>query len=251
MEKKNYRGIIMKSLADRYLSGDYLANNPSWDAEDSDWKAAKIENLLARHGIVPQSVGEVGCGAGGILAELRGYWGPDCRLVGYDIAPALRDFWRKHGQKQILFILGDFLSSETNDYYDVLLMIDVIEHLENPFDFLRRILRRANWFILHIPLDLHAQGAIRNSGLLRAHHQTGHLHFWNKDLVLSLLQECGLEVIRYEYTAGAVELNTALFWRKIARWPRRLFFYLAPDWTARILGGYSLLVLAKAKVETF
>jgi len=239
----------MSAPIERYLSGEYLSHNPTWDEADSPWKAALIMNMLRRHHIVPRTVCEVGCGAGGILAALRDYLGPACHLVGYDIAPALEDFWVKHTPKQVTFILGDFLAMESDVCYDLLLMMDLLEHLENPFDFLRRVLSRANWFVLHIPLDLHVQGVIRNTPLLRAHHQTGHLHYWNKDLAFMMLKECGLEVIEWEYTAGAIELPAPSRWREIARWPRRFFFAIAPDWTARTLGGFSLLVLAKASVS--
>lgn len=235
----------MKSSNELYLSGDYLLHNPSWDEDDSPWKAAKIMNLLSQHHIVPQSVCEVGCGAGRILATLRDYLGPACRLVGYDIAPVLKDFWVKYEPKQIKFILGDFLESEANDIYDILLLIDLIEHLENPFNFLRRVLGRAKWIVLHIPLELDAQKAIRHASLLKSRQQFGHLHNWNKDLALMMLRECGLEVIYWEYTGGTVELPTPLLRTKLARWPRKIFFAISSDLAVRILGGYSLLVLAK------
>lgn len=235
----------MKQSEDRYNSGDYLAKNPSWDAQDSPWKAARIIKVLRNNEIMPNSICEVGCGAGGILASLRDYLGPACRLVGYDIATPLKEFWKKHDQKQIEFILGNFLKTGANDSYDILLLVDVIEHIENPFEFLRRTLNRASWFILHIPLDLHVSAALRNTPLLRARHQTGHLHYWNKDLALSILSDCGLQTLHWEYTAGTVELPTSLRFRKLARWPRKFFFGIAPDVAVRILGGYSLLVLAK------
>jgi hypothetical protein len=124
------------------------------------------------------------------------------------------------------------------------MLIDVIEHLENPLEFLRRSLPRASWFIFHIPLDLHAQGAIRSTPIVSARQRTGHLHYWNKDLALAMLQECGLGIRHWEYTSGTVDLPTDLWRRRLARYPRQLLFALAPDLAVRLLGGYSLLVLA-------
>jgi SAM-dependent methyltransferase len=236
---------MVKGSEDRYLSGHYLAQNPTWDEEDSPWKAAKIAHLLKEYQIAPKSLCEVGCGAGGVLAALREHLGPECLLVGYDIATPLEEFWQKHASKRIKFILGDFVNSSRNDFYDVLLMIDVLEHLENPLGFLRSTLRRANWLVLHIPLEIHALGALRSSPFLRAYHKIGHLHYWNKDLALSMLSDCGLQPLHWEYTAGTVELPTALRLRQFARWPRKFCFAIAPDLAVRALGGYSLLVLAK------
>ncbi len=231
---------------DRYLTQEYLSHNPTWDEEHSGWKAAKIFQLCTRYDLQPQSVCEVGCGSGGVLAALRDYLGDGCTLFGYDIAPDLKDFWAKHARQRIDFRLADFVGSPAEEHYDVLLLIDVLEHLENPLEFLRRVLPRARWFILHIPLDLHAQGAIRSTPVMLARQRTGHLHYWNKDLALLMLKECGLQVRHWEYTAGAVDLPSASGRRRLARFLRRFVFALAPDLAARLLGGYSLLVLAAA-----
>lgn len=240
-------GTPLKNAKERYISGKYLAHNPTWDEAVAPWKAEKIYRLLRQYQITPESVCEVGCGSGAILAELRHYWGPDCRLVGYDIAPSLVDFWHRYASQQLDFRLADFPVPGKSEFFEVLLIIDVLEHLENPFEFLRQALSQARWFVFHIPLDLHAQGAIRTSTLLRAHHQTGHLHYWNKDLALTLLGECGLKVIHWEYTAGSVELPTASRARRLASWPRRWLYALAPDLAVRLLGGYSLLALASVR----
>jgi len=234
----------LKTIEERYLSGAYLGHNPSWDEAFTPWKAAKIQGLLQKYQITPQSLCEVGCGSGGVLAALRDYLGEGCHITGYDIAPALKDFWEKHGDRGIDFRLADFLESSPEEHYDILLLIDVLEHLENPLEFLRRSLPRARWFIFHIPLDLHAQGAIRSTPLGLARQRTGHLHYWNKDLALAMLQECGLGIRHWEYTAGTVDLPTYSWRRRLARYPRQLLFALAPDLAVRLLGGFSLLVLA-------
>ncbi len=247
MSAKDPNATLQTSRA-RYLSGAYLAHNPTWDEAFAPWKAAKIQRLLEDFRIAPRSVCEVGCGSGGILAALRGYLGDDCRLTGYDIAPDLKPFWDRQAAHAIDFRLADFSESPAAEHYDVLLLLDVLEHLENPLEFLRQALARADWFILHIPLDLHAQGALRSTPLVAARERTGHLHYWNRDLALAMLAECGLQVKHWEYTAGAVDLPTASWRRRLARYPRRALFALAPDLAVRLLGGYSLLVLAYAPI---
>jgi SAM-dependent methyltransferase len=236
--------MLMITSKEFYLSSKYLDHNPSWDEEQTPWKVGKILKLLQSNKLQPHSVCEVGCGSGGILAGLRNYLGSSCRLEGYDIAPALQGFWNKLKDKNITFIQGDFC--ESNDCYDLLLVMDVLEHVENPFAFLRQISRRAPFLIFHIPLELHAQGAFRNLPVIQQRQNVGHLHFWNKDLALLNLQACGLEIIHWEYTAGAVDQPTRLWSRKLARWPRRFFFGAAPDLAVRLMGGFSLLVLATA-----
>jgi len=78
--------MFVKAFDDKYTSGDYLAHNPSWDIGDSPWKAEKIVALLSSAGYTPSSICEIGCGAGGILVELRKSFS-EAELFGYDIAP--------------------------------------------------------------------------------------------------------------------------------------------------------------------
>ena len=56
--------------SDMYLNGQYLQNNPTWDVEDSPWKATVIHQLLKQNNIQAKDIVEIGCGAGGILEQL-------------------------------------------------------------------------------------------------------------------------------------------------------------------------------------
>jgi hypothetical protein len=51
--------------------------------------------------------------------------------------------------------------------------------------------------------------------------------------------------VDYFYTQGAVQTEKKLLRTRIANIPRKLLFHLFPDLTVRLLGGYSLMVLAK------
>ena len=97
------------SLPDnRYLSDEYISDNPSWDAEDSPWKAEAIASFMAGLEIPTGIMCEVGCGAGGVLAGLRKHY-PDSLLSGFDIAPTAASFWPEHAAKNINFTVGNVL----------------------------------------------------------------------------------------------------------------------------------------------
>ncbi|OQW96718.1 MAG: methylase, partial [Desulfobacteraceae bacterium A6] len=53
------------------------------------------------------------------------------------------------------------------------------------------------------------------------------------------------EVIDYFYTAGSLELPNRGCKANLLKMPRKLLFSANNDLAVRILGGYSLLVLAK------
>jgi SAM-dependent methyltransferase len=230
---------------EKYVSNDYLRENPSWDIEDSPWKARKVVAILAAAGCNPGSICEVGCGAGGVLAELRRAY-PDTELFGYDIAPGAARFWSQHVSANIHFEIGDFfeLNKQT---YDVLLLLDVIEHLQDPFDFVDRLQNYARLFIFHFPIDLSAVNVLREQPLLRSRLKVGHIHYFTKGLALSLLEECGYDILDWHYT-GAAFTSPKRHWKtKLASLPRRLAYAVNKDWGVRLLGGETLMVLARAR----
>ena len=225
-----------------YTDGTYLRNNPAWHADDSAWKARHIAGILARHGIEPATLCEVGCGAGEILRELSTTM-PYTTFTGYEVSPNAYALCSRKEGGRLSFRLANLL--ETNEHYDVGLAIDVMEHVEDCFDFLRKLRMRARYKVLHIPLELSVQQVARGKPLLDARRSVGHIHHFSKETALALLEDCGYTVMDHCYTSGRTELG-GLGWKsKMLKWPRESMFRMSPDMAARFLGGYSLLVLAR------
>lgn len=228
----------------RYLSDAYLQRNPSWDIEDSPWKAERVLRLLRRHELVPRHVVEVGCGAGGVLAELARAL-PQARLRGFDIAPDATRFWSRHGLANLEFQLGDFLL-EDDRRYDLLLVLDVVEHVADPYAFLVGLRERADHHVFHFPLDLSAFSVLRGVPLLYVRQKVGHLHYYTKDLVLALLTECGYRIDDWSYTGAAFSMPQRTWKTRLASLPRRLAYAFDKDLGVRLLGGETLMVLTSA-----
>jgi len=76
-------------------------------------------------------------------------------------------------------------------------------------------------------------------------HSVGHIHYFTKETALATLQDTGYKVVDYFYTRGALELSDRGWKADLLKLPRKLSFSLHQDWAARILGGFSLMVLAK------
>lgn len=234
----------MNSPDEFYITGRYLEQNPSWDSEDAPWKARKVEEILKRSGIDPGSICEVGCGAGGVLAALRQLY-PGSRMTGYEISPQAERFWARHADLNIDFRVGDFLAGA--DCFDTILLIDVLEHVASPNAFLNTIKHRARLFVIHFPLDLSAISVVRESPLLYVRRKVGHLHYFTRGIALELLAECGLAVVECRYTGAAFHSPRAGFKTRLARLPRRMVYALNKDLGVRLLGGETLMVLAKPK----
>jgi SAM-dependent methyltransferase len=229
----------------RYLGADYLEKNPSWDGEDSPWKASKVHELLEANHLRPESIVDVGCGAGLVLKELRNAY-PKARLSGFDIAPDAARFWATPIACDITLTLGDFVELPS-EQYDVLLALDVLEHLQDPFSFLVKIRFRARHAVFHFPLDLSAFSVLREKPLLNVRRKVGHLHYFTRGLALSLLDECGFEVIEARYTGAAYSAPNRSLRARMAGSFRRLGHALLGDAGVRLLGGETLMVLARPK----
>jgi SAM-dependent methyltransferase len=227
----------------RYLGSDYAESNPTWDIEDSPWKARQVLKMMNAHDLKPSRVVEVGCGAGGVLARLRDAF-PEAGLHGYDIAPDAARFWPAHETKDIRFKVGDFLQSD-DDRYDLMLLLDVIEHVSNPFEFLAELRGRADRYIFHIPLDLSAVTVLRETPLLHVRKKVGHIHYFTKTLALMLLNECGYKVLDWFYTGASLE-GPAQHWKtRLASLPRRVAYAVNKDIGVRLFGGETIMVLAQ------
>ena len=226
----------------RYTKGSYLEHNPSWHVEDSAWKADHIVSMMRAHDLRPRSIAEVGCGAGEILRILHDTLGEDVTLVGYEVSPQAIELARPRATERLRFELAD-IGDDASAAFDLALVMDVIEHLEDPFAFLRRLRGKADLKILHIPLDLSAVSVARPHALLGSRREVGHVQYFVRETALAVLTDAGYEVLdaRYTYTGGRPRSLKALLLYAL----RRLARAINPDAGVRLLGGHSLLVLAR------
>ena len=231
-------------LDEIYKNGTYFKNNPTWDVEESPWKAKQIMRMMERNDIAPRTICEVGCGAGGILAALQRNMDKACVFWGYEISPQAFEICKKKENDRLHFKVTDILS-ERDIFFDLILLIDVLEHLEDYFHFLREIKRKSTYKIFHIPLDISVQSVFRQDRILRNREGSGHLHYFTKDTAMRVLKDAGYEIIDFFYTAQNIELPVKTLKSRLAKWPRKMFFAINKDLAVRLLGGYSLLVLAK------
>lgn len=227
-----------------YEDGTYLEENPTWHQEDSPWKAKQVSKILKRNKINPSTICEIGCGAGEILACLAHEYGDSVTFSGYEVSPQAFEICVQKEQPNIKFFLKNLFDEEKSTF-DVVMAIDVFEHIEDYFNFLRKLRGKGVYKIFHIPLDLSVQAVLRSSPIMRSRLSVGHLHYFTKETALATLRDTGYEVVDHFYTSGSLELPNRGWKAILLKLPRKWFFAIHPDLTARILGGFSLLVLAR------
>jgi SAM-dependent methyltransferase len=236
--KEDFPGKDM-STGSIYTDGNYLAENPAWHLDDSPTKAKWIRGIIpdSMRGSV-KSVLEVGCGRGAILNDLRGFFDADCRFEGIDLSGDAIDYARGN------FEGIDFHSSDVWNFdfkkYDLILCIDLLEHMYFQEDFMRLVRDSSKFSVFHVPLG----DNLKNRLLDRWQRQVrkfGHVQFYNPASIMNLFANSGLAIRDYRYTF-ALDLPRHGRLRPFFGWLFRLSPYLA----SQSIGLVSMMMFAES-----
>ena len=236
--------VIADSGASIYQNGTYLEHNPSWHMEESPFKVRQILRMMKKQNLAPKTVCDVGCGGGVVLSELQPHLPSDCECWGYDVSPDAIALCAGRRNKSLHFTVRDIRRDSCETFFDLVLILDVFEHVDDYIGLVRDIRSKGKHKLFHIPLDLSVQAVARRNGLLRRRDNFAHLHYFTRETALRTLTDVGYKLIDYFYTPRCIELGDLLV-QKIARLPRQICFAVSQDLTVRFLGGYSLMVLAE------
>jgi SAM-dependent methyltransferase len=229
-------------MPDIYNDATYLANNPTWHEEDAPFKTERILTLIHRNALALNTVCEVGCGSGEILVQLEKKLPATTRFIGFDISHDAFAIAKLKETDRIRFELQD-ITHQATETYDILLVIDVIEHLDNYFEFLRGILPKAPYTIFHIPLDMSVWSLLREQMLLESKARVGHIHNFTEDFILSVLSDYGFRIIDKLYTEPVYKNKSRK--EQLVHLLREGLFKINPKFCTKTLGGYSLMVLTE------
>jgi SAM-dependent methyltransferase len=227
-----------------YTEGGYLQQNPDWSAADSDWKAGMIAGLLRKNAVPFQTVAEVGCGVGGVLLGLQRQMGQG-RYSGYDISPQAIALAQRHQNEHLHFYNEDF-TAQAYETADLLLMVDVAEHVPDYYRFLQQLKGKARRFVFHIPLDMSCRTLLKPHVLLQQRQSVGHIHYFTKEQVWWILADCGYTIVDWHYTKPRIDIDRPKGIKAaVKKMLRNACYALGPDRAVKLWGGYSVLVLAQ------
>ncbi len=232
-------------MSNSYTDGSYLTKNPSWHAEDAPWKLTHILQALqaARLGTF-SNVLDAGCGSGAIIKAWAGQ-APQITFTGWDISPQAYALAMTQKPDNVRFVQAENPPPET---FDLVMVIDVLEHLERYEDWFKQISLCAPVAVLHVPLDLSLRSYLFPGLLERERKSVGHIHFFTARTLLNFLQKNGCQILAAHYTNKYVERPPQLTRLKsrIGMMIRRLAHRLLPHaWSALLIGGYSLMIVVK------
>lgn len=229
--------------ADMYRDGTYRRKNPMWHAEDAPYKTKDILALLAKHAIRPATVCEVGCGSGSILELLAREFG-SAQCTGYDISEQALALCRPKERENLHFLPGSLPEREAR--FDLVLAIDVLEHVEDYIGFLKELRGKGAHTIFRVPLNLSVQSVLlRSRPILRAREAYGHLHYFTQETAQATLRDAGYRTVDSFLTFSPISIDALAPGRAVLKWVKRACFSMRRAWVARMLDGFSLMVLAE------
>jgi SAM-dependent methyltransferase len=195
----NIRASGSTNVVDLYKSGVYADQHNSEHIDNGPGKALDVwdgfDDAIA--GLIQQqktriSICEVGCGTGVNLRSIRALIKnkyPDLTVdtVGVDIADYALDIGRREFPENRL-ISGDFLRLE--EQFDIILFSDFLEHLENPFAFMRHAEKLSPYMIVRQPLQGNIGLFTKNLYPFAMDHWA-HIQFFNFHSFQAIAAFCG------------------------------------------------------------
>lgn len=233
----------------QYVDGTYLEKVKDWHAGDSPWKASKVLEMMRKHCLRPESICDVGCGAGQILAELQVKLGGKVKLAGYDISPQAIAIARQKENEALKFYNSDFLAASAPTP-DLTLLLDVFEHVPDYLGFLERLRQKTALIIFHVPLDICAREVLdRSQYMMEMRRAYGHLHCFTKETAIATIEHTGYEIVDYCYTDDTEMegMEPEGLRARAVHALRQSLYRRRPGLAASLFTHFNLLVLARGQ----
>ena len=199
---KNYSENYMKFYKERVIK-IYLP------------KIKFIEKTLFKNKKRSLNILDFGCGAGHFLkaCEIRKHFG-----IGYDTNETLVDLSKKKLKKNICHLteLDSFPEIIKNSSFDVISLIGVLEHLQNPNELLRSFKQsKSKYLFLSLPLfSLSSLVENSNQNLFPRHLSRGHTHLYTENSINNFIKRFKLRIVgEWWFGSDISDLYRTLFLR--------------------------------------
>jgi len=222
-----------------YDDGEYLKLHPDWHASRSPWKASQVKFGLDKLGLSPKTICDIGCGTGLALASLVESLEGVTKAVGFEPSPDAP----RHPEVPDHIEIKRADASKSEEKFELGIMLDVFEHVEDYFGFLKAMRPIAKYHAFHIPMDASLTHLLV-SGFIGPRNSAGHLHYFTRPTALQTLEDCGYKVRHWHYTKSTWEGPDRRPWSPLSL-VRRTAFKISQEYTQRLLGGVALLVIAE------
>jgi SAM-dependent methyltransferase len=183
---------------------DRLAHETSYEllGEEHPLRVRGVDHIL---GLIDpsHSVLDLGCSRGEITKKIA----EKARVVvGVDHSAEKIGYAKQFENEKLSFFHGDaeeFLDSEDR-VFDVLILSHVLEHLDNPAEFLDRFVPRFKYVYVEVPdFDKSIANRIRQDmGIGLIYTDDDHVTEFDREEIASLLEKSGLRILSSEHRYG-------------------------------------------------
>jgi SAM-dependent methyltransferase len=189
------------------------------------------------------SILDIGAGCGAVLKRLE-EGGFGTRLYAVDISQSGLDAMRRDDWNRLVECqaFDGYHIPYADEAFDLAILSHVIEHVEHPRALLAEAARVARHVYVEVPLELCALNRrLRHDFVLDS---TGHINFYNPDLIRLLVQSSGLRVIKQRTTHVRREVYTHMRGRRglVNFWIKELSLRSAPKLATRVFNYHCGLV---------
>jgi ubiquinone/menaquinone biosynthesis C-methylase UbiE len=249
----------MSSIIDFYSTDEYARRNPSLHKEDSQWKIDRImpliDHFVKLNNYQSVRVLDVGGGAGIVLKaiseKLRQYYGLRVSKYVLDLSPLMLTRQKQTNPDiQAIYNMDLCRNQLDNKCFDLVLMIDVVEHILDSGKALNEVSRIGRFAVFNIPLEKNvieflwnvmSNGALRRSRVA----SVGHINIYTYSSALKEIKKrCG-DILYYHITdpkPWPFDLKNRIRDFIVAD-----TFKLSPGISSLLFGASSLMVLVKCK----
>lgn len=197
----------------RSLYRSDLARQAEWHRRTARAKVDSVERLLARNGILPRTILELGCGTGAVILECqRRNLGISYTAVDYSSEAIAHLECHSEG---IETMAADITDPEFSlqGKFDVVVLSHVLEHLEEPSKFLDSALKRIafSYLLVEVPLEDLPLQRIKNLVRDRRMNNAGHVQFYTAGSFRRFLEFHSLHIVDERKYVPILDLDTIGF----------------------------------------
>jgi SAM-dependent methyltransferase len=191
-----------------YNAESYKNNTNNWEDDVSVFRAEAFLNALAAASLTGkvESILDVGCGSGGVLAEMAGNAVlSGARMEGIDISTTAIDIANKLAKHKsvegrVTYALRSITEIPKKPKYTVVSMIHVLEHCPDMLEMLEECASRGEYVYINVPLEFNLFYAMRRNIPAQQYNKYGHLHFFDESFVVTWLDRNGYDVVGKSYS---------------------------------------------------
>lgn len=222
----------------------YLSLNPDWHWEDAPRKFHEITQILPLEKY--DRMLDIGCGIGVLTRIIADYY--RCGdITGLDISKtAIEKATELDKAGQVNWVKGDIFSLTSNIVYDVVLCVDVIEHLKEVNKFFKVVRGLAKLMVVRLPIEQTILNSLMRTLLIKDEYERlekkyGHINHFTPVAIKKLLKQLDFEIL--DYKAFSIPPRTSL-WLDFFRRLESLTIASVPDLTLRLFGGFLVLLIS-------